>query len=146
MALEAEVRGLAVSVGAGGEGAPVVMLTVEDEVVPIFISEDQAQSIKHALDGQPFERPLTHDLFVEMVSEFGGAIDRVRVDDVHEGTFLAKIDAEQYHGGERSTRVLDARPSDAIAIALRVGCPIEVSEAVVADAGRPAEEFETADE
>lgn len=146
MAHEADVQGLGISVGERGEGAPVVMLAVDEQVVPIFISEDQAQSIKHALDGHPFERPLTHDLFVEMISEFGGAIDRVRVDDVREGTFLAKIDAEQYHGGERSTVVLDARPSDAIAIALRVGCPIEVAEAVLADAGRPAGEFETADE
>ena len=140
MAHEASVEGFGVSVG--DEEVPVVLLAARDEVLPIFISPDQATSIKHALDGEPFERPLTHDLFVEMLTEFGGAIDKVRIDDLSRNTFLAKIDAEQYAGGERSTVVFDARPSDAIAIALRVDCPIVVADEVLDEAGRSPEEFE----
>ncbi|QLD86501.1 bifunctional nuclease family protein [Natronomonas halophila] len=143
MTHEATVHGLGVSVEEGGdEGAPVVVLRARDEAIPIFISADQAKSISHALEGRPFERPLTHDLFVEMLTEFGGAIDRVRIDDLSENTFLAKIDAERYADGERREVVLDARPSDAIAIALRVDCPIRVSDEVLEAAGQPPDAFE----
>lgn len=142
MTHEARVRGLGMSVNDRGPDTPVVMLEVDDRVVPIFISTDQAQSIQHALEHEPFERPLTHDLLVEMVGEFGSAVDRVRIDGLADGTFLAKIDAEQYRDGERRQLTFDARPSDAIAIALRIDCPIEVSESVVDRAGRPSEEFD----
>ena len=145
MTHEARVRGLGMSVTDSGPDAPVVMLEADGRVVPIFISTDQAQSIQHALDRDPFDRPLTHDLLVEMVGEFGAAIDRVRIDALAGGTFLAKIDAEQYRDGERRAVTFDARPSDAIAIALRLDCAIEVSEEVLEDAGRPPEEFDVAD-
>jgi len=139
---EATVEGVGVGVGDEGSGAPVVVLRARDELLPIFISSDQAQSMQLALDGEPFDRPLTHDLFVQMVAEFGGAIDRVRIDDLADGTFYAKIDAEQYHGGERKELVFDGRPSDGIALALRVDCPILVSDEVLDDAGRSPEEFD----
>jgi bifunctional DNase/RNase len=139
---EATVEGVGVGVGDEGSGAPVVVLSARDELLPIFVSSDQAQSMQLALDGEPFDRPLTHDLFVQMVAEFGGAIDRVRIDDLADGTFYAKIDAEQYHGGERKQVVLDARPSDGIALGLRVECPILVSDEVLDEAGRSPEEFD----
>jgi bifunctional DNase/RNase len=140
---EATVHGLGISVDEGGEDSvPVVVLRARAEALPIFISADQAKSISHALEDRPFERPLTHDLFVEMLTEFGGAIDRIRIDDLSENTFLAKIDAERYRGGERTDVVFDARPSDAIAIALRVDCPILVSDAVLDEAGQPPDAFE----
>ncbi|MFD1586871.1 bifunctional nuclease family protein [Halorientalis brevis] len=139
---EATVEGVGVGVGEEGSGAPVVVLRARDELLPIFVSSDQAQSMQLALDGEPFDRPLTHDLFVQMVAEFGGAIDRVRIDDLADGTFYAKIDAEQYHGGERKELVFDGRPSDGIALALRVDCPILVSDEVLDDAGRSPEEFD----
>jgi len=146
MAHEATVRGLGVSVGDDETGAPVVVLEARGEVVPIFISRDQAQSIQHALDGEPFERPLTHDLFVDMIAEFGGAIDRVRIDGLADGTFLAKLDVEQYLGGERTAMTFDARPSDGIALALREECQIEISPEVIDRAGRPPAEFDAGDE
>lgn len=143
MTHEATVHGLGISVDdAGEEGAPVVVLHARDEALPIFISPDQAKSISHALEGRPFQRPLTHDLFVQMLNEFGGAIDQIRIDDLSENTFLAKIDAEHYSGSDRDDVVLDARPSDAIAIALRVDCPILVSDEVLDEAGEPQEAFE----
>jgi bifunctional DNase/RNase len=142
MAHEATVRGLGVGADSDGPDTPVVLLAADGRVVPIFISADQAQSIGHALRGEPFKRPLTHDLFVEMVAEFGGAVDRVRIDALAEGTFLAKLDTEQYVGGERKQATFDARPSDAIAVALRVDCPILVADEVLDRAGRPADEFD----
>jgi bifunctional DNase/RNase len=139
---EAEVKGIGVSVDDDGRGAPAVVLSVRGEFVPIFVSPDQAQSMGFALENEPPERPLTHDLLIDMITEFGGAIDRVRVDDLAEGTFYAKVDAERYEEGEREAFVFDARPSDGIALALRVDCSVLVSEAVVDRAGRPPEEFE----
>ena len=139
---EATVEGVGVGMSDEGPGAPVVLLSARAELLPIFVSADQAQSMQLALDGEPFERPLTHDLFVEMVAEFGAAIDRVRIDDLADGTFYAKIDTEQYHGGERKQAVFDARPSDGIALALRVDCPLIVSDEVIDEAGRPPEAFE----
>ncbi len=146
MTHEATVEGVGVGVSEEGPGAPVVILRAREELLPIFISTDQAQSMQLALEGEPFERPLTHDLFVDMVAEFGAAIDRVRIDDLADGTFYAKIDTEQYHGGERKKAVFDARPSDGIALALRVDCPLLVSDAVVDEAGRPPDEFMSGDD
>lgn len=139
---DATVEGLGVSVGDDGNGVPVVLLGARDSVVPIFVSTDQAQSIQHALDGEPFERPLTHDLLVDVIAELGGAVDRVRVDDLSDGTFYAKIYAEEYREGERRSVTFDARPSDAIAVALRLDCSILVSDEVLKEAGRPPEEFD----
>ena len=143
---EATVEGVGIGVGDEGPGAPVVLLRARDEVVPIFVSSDQAQSMQLALEGEPFERPLTHDLLVEMVAEFGAAIDRVRIDDLADGTFYAKIDTEQYLEDRRKEMVFDARPSDGIAIALRVDCPLIVSDEVIDEAGQPPDAFEEAPE
>ncbi|WP_331235676.1 bifunctional nuclease family protein [Natronorarus salvus] len=142
---EAEIRGVGISVDDEGGGAPAVVLEARGELLPIFVSYDQAQSIQLAVEEVPFERPLTHDLFVDMIAEFGGAIDRVRIDDLSGGTFYAKIDAEQYHGGERKKLVLDARPSDAIALAVRLGCPVVVSDEVLDEAAHSPEEFDELD-
>ncbi len=142
---EAEIRGVGISVDDEGGGAPAVVLEARGELLPIFVSYDQAQSIQLAVEEVPFERPLTHDLFVDMIAEFGGAIDRVRIDDLSGGTFYAKIDAEQYHGGERKKLVLDARPSDAVALAVRVGCPVVISDEVLDEAAHSPEEFDELD-
>lgn len=133
---EAEVVGVGAGSAPGGD-VPAVVLSVRDEYVPIFVSGDQARSIGLVLEGQPFDRPLTHDLLVEILTEFGGAIDRVRIDDLTDGTFYAKIDAERYEDGEPERFVFDARPSDALAIAVRIDCPIVVTDTVVDEAGRP---------
>lgn len=139
------MEGIGVGVGEEGMGAPAVVLRVNDRLIPIFISPAQAQSMQLAQEGVPVERPLTHDLLVEMVTDFGGAFDRIRIDDLSDGTFYAKIDAERYDDGDREKFVFDARPSDAIAIALRVDCPIEVAEDVIESAGHDPDEFEIGD-
>ncbi|KOX93905.1 hypothetical protein AMS69_08285 [Haloarcula rubripromontorii] len=139
---DATVEGVGVGVSEEGGGTPVVLLRAREEIVPIFVSKDQAQSMQLAMAGEPFERPLTHDLLVEMVTEFGAAIDRVRIDDLADGTFYGKIDAEQYTDDRRKDMVFDARPSDAIAISLRVDCPVVVTGDVIDEAGRPPEQFD----
>ncbi|AUG47988.1 MULTISPECIES: bifunctional nuclease family protein [Haloarcula] len=139
---DATVEGVGVGVSEEGGGTPVVLLRAREEIVPIFVSKDQAQSMQLAMAGEPFERPLTHDLLVEMVTEFGAAIDRVRIDDLADGTFYGKIDAEQYTDDRRKDMVFDARPSDAIAISLRVDCPVVVTDDVIDEAGRPPEQFD----
>jgi bifunctional DNase/RNase len=137
-----EVEGIAVGVDAEGENIPAVVVAARSEFLPIVVTADQARAIQLALSGEPFERPLTHDLLVEILTEFGGAIDKVRVDDVADGTFYAKIDAERYDNGTARKFVFDARPSDAIALAVRVDCPIEIADVVLDEAGQPPERFD----
>ncbi len=141
----AEVEGIAVGVDADGENVPAVVLSARSEFLPIVVTGDQARAIQLGLSGEPFERPLTHDLMVSVLTEFGGAIDGVRIDDIADGTFYAKIDAERYDAGEARPFVFDARPSDAIALAVRVECPIEISDGVLDEAGQPPERFDLGD-
>ncbi|MFB6353610.1 MAG: bifunctional nuclease family protein [Halobacteriales archaeon] len=138
----ASIHGVGLSVGEEGMGAPVVLLDARDVLLPIYVTADQARAIHLARSGTPAERPLTHDLLLEMVTEFGGAVDRVRVDDLADGTFYAKVDAERYEDGERERFVFDARPSDGIAIAVRTDCPVTVADPVLDAAGRPPDEFD----
>lgn len=140
---EAEVRGIGVGVDVEGGSVPAVVLSAREEYLPIFVTGDQAQSIELALEGEPFERPLTHDLMLNFITEFGAAVDRVRIDDLGEGTFFAKIDIERYDDGQSEKFVFDARPSDSIALALRAECPIIVTDDVLDEAGRDPEELET---
>jgi len=138
---EAEVVGVGAGSAPGGD-VPTVVLSVREEYVPIFVSGDQARSIATVLEGEPFDRPLTHDLLVDVLTEFGGAIDRVRIDDLADGTFYAKVDVERYDAGEPERFVFDARPSDAIALAVRVECPVVVAGDVVDEAGQPPESIQ----
>lgn len=133
---EAEVVGVGAGSAPGGD-VPAVVLSARGEYVPIFVSGDQARSIGLVLEGEPFERPLTHDLLLEVLTEFGGAVDRVRIDDLTDGTFYAKIDAQRYEDGRPEQFVFDARPSDALALAVRIDCPIVVTDEVIDEAGRP---------
>ena len=138
----AAVRGVGLSVDEEGQGAPVVVLEARDSFLPIYVTADQARAIHLAGSGTPAERPLTHDLLLEMVTDFGGAVDRVRIDDLEGGTYYAKVDAERYEDGEREAFVFDARPSDGIAIAVRADCPITVADVVIDEAGQPPEAFD----
>lgn len=141
---EATVEGVAVT--QSERQVPAVILKARNEILPVFITSDQAQSIQLAINGESFERPLTHDLFVEMLTEFGGAVDRIRIDALQEGTFMAKLDLEQYKNGQRKEKTFDVRPSDAIAIAVRVEAPIYVSEDVMDAAGQGEETIRFDDE
>jgi bifunctional DNase/RNase len=139
---DAEVTGIGMGVNDDGSDVPAVILDAREEYLPIVITADQARAIQLALAGEPFERPLTHDLLVEILTEFGGAIDGIRIDDLADGTFYAKVDVQRYDDGEVREFVFDARPSDAIALAVRVECPITVSSEVLDAAGHPEDDFE----
>lgn len=145
---DADVVAIGTGTGPAGETVPAVILAVREECLPIFVSPDQAQSIGMALEGEPFERPLSHDLLLELLTEFGGAVNRVRIDDLIDGTFYAKVDVERYEEGRPERFVFDARPSDALALAVRVDCPIVVTDEVVEEAGQPPEVvgFDVADQ
>lgn len=145
MAHTAEIKGIGVSMTEDGIGAPAVILEAREEYLPIFIGPGQAQAIEQARHHLPTERPMTHDLLVDMFTEVGGAIDQIRIDDLTDNTFYAKIDADVIRAGERQTFVFDARPSDGLALAARVNCPITVADEVIDAAGQPPEAFELED-
>jgi bifunctional DNase/RNase len=133
---EAEIRGIGISWCESGMATPVVILTAKERYVPIFISPDQAQSIQFKLQEERSERPLTHDLLLEIITELGGALDKIIIDDLSGGTFYAKIHLQRYVDGKSNSFAFDARPSDAIAIAIRADCPILLSESVLDAAGQ----------
>ena len=138
---QADVEGIGMGVGEGGESVPAVILAVREQYVPIFVTNDQARSIELGLRGEPSERPLTHDIVVNIVTEFGGVVDKVRIDDLTDGTFYAKLDLVQYDDGESEKFVFDIRPSDGVALAVRADAPITVSDAVIDEAGRDPSEL-----
>jgi bifunctional DNase/RNase len=116
------------------EGNAVLLATSEGSaVLPIFVGETEALSIDRRLAQQPFERPLTHDLFDAALHELGGAVTHVRVDSIQGGTFIGTVFVRT------ATRAfsLDARPSDAIALALGAHAPIYVNRVVLEAAGIP---------
>ena len=101
--------------------------------VPIIVGVFEAQSIALAIEEVKMPRPMTHDLFVSVLQEFGVRIDSVTVSDLVEGTFYAKIEIRL-----KNDQILfvDARPSDAIALALRMKATILVAEDVMQEAGQ----------
>lgn len=145
MSHTAEIEGIRTGRAPNGERVPAALLRAREEYLPVFVTDDQADAIQRALENEPFERPLTHDLLLELVTELGGAFDRVRIDDLQEGTFLAKIELQRYSDGEAESLSFDARPSDAVALAVRADCPIEIDSSVLDAAGRTREELGVGD-
>ncbi|MFN0092431.1 MAG: bifunctional nuclease family protein [Acidimicrobiales bacterium] len=126
-----DLAGLAME---GASGAPIVLLRERDaphRLLPIFIGGVEAAAIAVAVGGVTPPRPLTHDLMAEMIRSLHVELDAVEITDLAEGAFLARI---AMHGPLGEHR-LDTRPSDAIALAVRLGAPLFVSEAVLDEAG-----------
>jgi hypothetical protein len=111
----------------------VVVLREADSkrYLPIWIGPFEADAIAMAIQGHEPQRPLTHDLLKAMVGEMGGTVSHIFVNDIHDNTFFARIVIEQYG---RSVEI-DARPSDAIALAVRTDVPIYVATNVLDQAG-----------
>ncbi|MXS74241.1 hypothetical protein CSIV_15600 [Microbacterium sp. CSI-V] len=105
----------------------------EGIVLPVWIGPQEAMSILVATEGAVTPRPLSHDLMVVMLRALSASVDRVEVTRLFEGTFYAEIHVQT----PRGPLVIDARPSDAIALAARTDAPIAVAEAVLAEAGVP---------
>jgi uncharacterized protein len=126
-----EVLGL--SVEATGR-SPILLLRERDaphRVLPIFIGGQEALAIASALSGESPPRPLTHDLLAALVEELDAQVDHVEVTEVRDGTFVADLAVRGPSGGVS----LDSRPSDAIALALRLDAPLFASDAVLEEAG-----------
>ena len=99
--------------------------------LPIVIGSNEAQSIAMGIERQKNSRPLTHDLFLNFANGFSINIKEVVINRFREGVFYAVLVCE--HLGELS--MIDTRPSDAIALAVRCGCPIFAYESVMDEAG-----------
>lgn len=102
--------------------APVVILQEEagERVLPIWIGPGEASAIAMQLADMKFARPLTHDLLVDVLRRMGGALEKVLITRVEENTYFAEMIVRR----NGSTIPVDARPSDSIAVALRMGAPI----------------------
>ena len=105
---------------------PVVLIRSEEdeEVLPIWIGAAEATAIYTVLAGKTFERPMTHDLLKLVVEELGGEVRGIEITGIHEDTYFSRI----VLGRGEELFYLDARPSDAIALALRAGSAIQVEE------------------
>ncbi|MCD9623102.1 bifunctional nuclease family protein [Rhabdothermincola sp. EGI L10124] len=124
---------------------PVVVLREregEHRLLPIFIGQPEAAAIAFALDGVVTQRPMTHDLMRDVVAELGAVVERVVITHLEEGTFYADLHLQT---GDRRVQV-SSRPSDAMALALRVECPIFATEELLDEAGLPEEVDEDGDE
>jgi len=113
--------------------SPVVVLRAEDgRILPIYIGYAEAASIYSALNRFTPPRPMTHDLLVDIISKLDAKVEKVIIDDLVDNTFYARIIVRK---NDKEIEI-DARPSDSIAIALRVFCPIYVDPRILDEAGR----------
>ncbi|MFF0813567.1 bifunctional nuclease family protein [Rhodococcus sp. NPDC003318] len=112
------------------QNSPVLLLREADgeRYLPIWIGQTEATAIVLEQQGVEPARPLTHDLIKTLIDALGHRLIEVRIVDLQEGTFYADLVFD------RNIRV-SARPSDSVAIALRVGVPIYAEESVLAEAG-----------
>ena len=107
----------------------VVVLRESDNrrYLPIWIGAFEADAIALALQGHEPQRPMTHDLLKSVFADLGATISYILVNDIQDSTFFARIVVEQ----GPNTVDIDARPSDAIALALRAKAPIFVEDRVI---------------
>lgn len=113
---------------------PIVLLqeVQGSRYLPIWIGAVEATSIAYAQQGVEPPRPMTHDLYVATLAEVGATVTSVRITDLNDGVFYSVIDLT---GADGRAHSISARPSDALAIALRLGVSILATEAVFDEAG-----------
>ena len=115
-------------------GTPLVLLREQEaphRVVPIVIGGVEAAAIALALSDEPLDRPATHDMMIDMVTTLDAQVERVEVTEVRDGSFRAELTVS----GPTGERRLDSRPSDAIALAVRVDAPVFVSDELLDEVG-----------
>ena len=122
---------------------PIIILKSEEneQAIPIWIGLLEATSIASALQNIQYERPMTHDLFKNFTKFLDISVAKVEVCDLKDNTFYARI----YFVSEKTNFDMDARPSDAIALALRYDAPIFVEDAVMKKSKMPEGEMEVMD-
>jgi bifunctional DNase/RNase len=137
--VQCEILGLSSSPSTGGAYAILLREIGAIRRLPIIIGAFEAQAIALEIEGIKPPRPLTHDLLKHMIDNLGGTVTEVIIDELRENTFYAKIILEV----SGLTNEVDARPSDAIALAVRARSPIYVAESVMEAASFiPSEETE----
>ena len=116
---------------------PIVLLKTEEgnKFLPIWIGHPEAAAILMKLQGQETPRPMTHDLFVDLVGQVGAECESVTVTELKDNTFYAQINLSV----NGQTVEIDSRPSDALALAVRVDAPIYAADDVIEES---AIEFE----
>lgn len=103
----------------------------QGRLLPIFIGAPEATAIALGAEGLTPRRPMTHDLLRNVLDELGVSVRRITVTDLRDGTFYAEIELV----ADGTVHTIDSRPSDAVALAVRVDAPIFATEEVLAEAG-----------
>lgn len=127
MEIEVKIRGLMMDPNSG---TPIVILkdVNSDTLLPIWVGAYEANAIALEIEKIATQRPMTHDLLRNLIVEMGARVERVVVTELRDNTFFAVI---EMRNGSGDFIMLDSRPSDAIALALRADCPIYVNEEVI---------------
>ena len=125
--VQCEILGLSSSPSTGGAYAILLKEINGVRRLPIIIGAFEAQAIALEIEGIKPPRPLTHDLIKQVIDNLGATVMEIIVDELRENTFYAKIILEV----SGLTNEVDARPSDAIALAVRARSPIYVAESVM---------------
>jgi len=135
---QCRVRGVFLSMSEQGAAAPTVLLELPGgDCIPIYIGLWEAISIRNAIKREVLPRPITHDLFVEVLRRLHATVTALSIDSLEEGIFFAKLHVKL----DGITEVVDCRPSDGIAIALRTDAPITVEESVISLASKKREDL-----
>jgi uncharacterized protein len=132
--IEMKVAGIALDAVSR---SPIILLkdASDRRALPIYIGQDQAKAIINALEKQAPPRPFTHDLIINLLENCHVSIEKILINALQDNTFYAVIVIEQ----DGIQKEIDARPSDAIALAVRAKAPIWVMEEVIADASIPVD-------
>ncbi len=127
MEIEVKIRALMMDPNSG---TPIIILkdVQSDTMLPIWVGAYEANAIALEIEKIAPPRPMTHDLLRNLIVELGIHVERVVVTSLRDNTFFAVIEMRTSEG---ETMVLDSRPSDAIALALRADCPIFVDTEVI---------------
>jgi hypothetical protein len=126
MDLEVKIRGLMMDPATN---MPIVVLkdVASDSVMPIWVGIFEFHAIFNEIDKSVASRPMTHDLLRNLIQNLNAELDRIVISDLKDNTFFATLWLTQ----QGEPVMVDARPSDAIALALRYDCPIYVAESVM---------------
>ena len=129
-----DILGLSTNPASGGAYALILREVEGSRRLPIIIGQAEAQSIALEMEGIKPPRPLTHDLMKNIIAAFGSELTDVTIDDLRDGTFYAKLNIDN--------QLIDSRPSDAIALAVRYGAQIFVASGVMDEASFVPEDEE----
>ncbi len=124
--IQVDILGLSTNAASGGAYALILKEVNGNRRLPIIIGAPEAQSIALEMEGIKPPRPLTHDLMKNIITAFGAELSDVLIDELKDGTFYAKLNLDG--------QLIDSRPSDAIALAVRYGVQIYVATPVMDEA------------